>query len=417
MNVLVVNSGSSSVKYQVIDTNRDAPLVVGQVERIGSGAAILTQHRSSDGQRRKESGVVLDHRDAVGAILDLLVDPEHGALTSPEELDAVGHRVVHGGEAFTESAVIDEEVEEGIRDCIDLAPLHNPHNLAGIRAARSRLGGIPHVAVFDTAFHSTLPTHAYHYAIPYALYRRHRIRRYGFHGTSHRHVSKQVPRLLDREPADLRIISLHLGNGASACAIQGGRSVDTSMGFTPLEGLVMGSRSGDLDPAVLLHVMAREELTADNVSAMLNKHSGLLGLSGISGDMRDLLEEEAGGQDRARMALDVYAYRVRKYIGAYAAVLGGVDAVAFTGGVGENAAGIRTRCLMGLDFLNVRIDEETNAALTGGKEGNFGGDGLPLLVIRSGEELTIARETERVTSEVQSTDRMAASQGEGTSDH
>ncbi len=397
MKVLVLNSGSSSVKYQVIDTAHDATLVVGQVERIGSGAAVLTQHRTSDGLRVKESGSILDHRDAVGAILDLLVDPERGALTSPEELDAVGHRVVHGGEAFTESAVIDEAVEEGIRDCIDLAPLHNPHNLVGIRAARGRLGGIPHVAVFDTAFHASLPEHAYHYAIPYALYRRHRIRRYGFHGTSHRHVSRKAPRLLDRDPTDLRIISLHLGNGASACAILGGRSVDTSMGFTPLEGLVMGSRSGDLDPSVLLHVMAREELTAGNVGAMLNKHSGLLGLSGISGDMRDLLEEEDAGRERARLALDVYTYRVRKYIGAYAAALGGVDAVAFTGGVGENAPGIRARCLLGLDFLNVQVEEEANGMLTGGREGNFGGGGLPLLVIRSGEEITIARETERVT--------------------
>ncbi|TVP55260.1 MAG: acetate/propionate family kinase, partial [Gemmatimonadales bacterium] len=253
MRILVLNSGSSSVKYQVIDTGTQNTLVIGQVERIGAGGAILTQTRSSDGERIKRAGSILDHRDAIQAILDLVNDPDRGAMQSLDELDGVGHRVVHGGEAFTDAVIIDDEVEDQIRDCIELAPLHNPHNLVGIRAARERLPEHPHVAVFDTAFHATLPPHAFHYALPYVLYKRHRIRRYGFHGTSHRHVLERSAQLMDREPDSLHLVSLHLGNGASACAIRDGRSVDTSMGFTPLEGLVMGTRSGDVDPAVILH--------------------------------------------------------------------------------------------------------------------------------------------------------------------
>jgi acetate kinase len=394
MRVLVLNSGSSSVKYQVVDTGTEAPLLVGEVERIGAGGAILTQTRTSDGRRTRSSAEILDHRDAVQAILDLIWDPKEGALADPSELEAVGHRVVHGGEAFTEPHVIDDAVEEGIRDCFDLAPLHNPHNLLGIRAARDRLADIPHVAVFDTSFHASLPPEAYHYALPYVLYRRHRIRRYGFHGTSHRYVLRRTAELLERDPASLRMVSLHLGNGASACAIRNGRSVDTSMGFTPLEGLVMGTRSGDLDPAVILHIMAREELSLSDAGSLLNKHSGLRGISGISGDMRDLLEEEAAGEERAALALEIYTYRIRKYVGAYAAILGGLDAVAFTGGVGENAAGIRNRTLEGLGFLGVEVDGARNSELMGGREGTFHSGRVACLVIRNGEELTIARETE-----------------------
>lgn len=399
MRVLVLNSGSSSVKYQVIDTAEDRSLLVGQVERIGAGGAILVQTRQGDGDRMKESGSILDHRDAIRAILDRIVDPEHGVLPSLSELDAVGHRVVHGGEAFVYTVLIDDEVEDQIRDCIDLAPLHNPHNLTGIRAARDRLPDHPHVAVFDTAFHATLPPKAFHYALPYVLYHRHRIRRYGFHGTSHSHVLARSAQILERPADALRLVSLHLGNGASACAIGEGRSIDTSMGFTPLEGLVMGTRSGDVDPAVILHVMAREEIGMSEATALLNKHSGLLGLSGISGDMRDLLQEEAAGQDRAHLALEVYVYRIRKYIGACAAALGGLDAVAFTGGVGENAVSIRARALDGLEFLGIRVDEARNEGLQGGMEGSFERGSTALLVVRSGEELTIAREAERVVED------------------
>ncbi len=399
MRILVLNSGSSSVKYQVIDTGSQDTLVVGQVERIGAGGAILTQTRTSDGERIKRSGSILDHRDAIQSVLDLVNDPDRGAMESLEELDGVGHRVVHGGEAFTDAVIIDDDVEDEIRDCIELAPLHNPHNLVGIRAARERLPEHPHVAVFDTAFHATLPPKAFHYALPYVLYKRHRIRRYGFHGTSHRHVLERSAQLMDREPDTLHLVSLHLGNGASACAIRAGQSVDTSMGFTPLEGLVMGTRSGDVDPAVILHVMAREEIGLSEATALLNKHSGLQGLSGISGDMRDLLEEEETGDERAKLALDVYCYRIRKYIGACAAAMGGVDAVAFTGGIGENAAGIRARALDGLGFLGIDVDEPENASLTGGEEGGFGSGRVALLVVRSGEELTIAKETERIVEQ------------------
>jgi acetate kinase len=395
--VLVLNSGSSSLKYQLVDTDGQEAVLVGIIERIGASGALLSQERA-DGARVRESAAILDHRDAIRAILDLLSDPERGGLGALEEIGAVGHRVVHGGEAFTDSVLIDEAVIEGIRDSVALAPLHNPHNLAGILAARERLADVPHVAVFDTAFHADMPPEAFHYGIPHVLYRRYRIRRYGFHGTSHQHVARRTAELTGRDPAELRLVSIHLGNGASACAIHRGRSLDTSMGFTPLEGLVMGSRSGDLDPAVILYVMGREELGVADATALLNKHSGLQGLSGISSDMRDVLEEEETGSSRARLALDVYTYRVRKYIGAYAAVLGGLDAVAFTGGIGQNSASIRTRCLRGLGFLGVEVDEAANEALTGGAEGLFHGGPVTLAVVRSGEELVIALEAERLAA-------------------
>jgi acetate kinase len=394
--VLVLNSGSSSVKYQVVDTTSGDALVVGLVERIGAGGALLTQQRTADGVRIREAASILDHRDAIRAILDLVADPERGAVASLDEIGAVGHRVVHGGEAFTEAARVDDEVLEKIRDSITLAPLHNPHNLAGILAARQRLPDVAHVAVFDTAFHATLPEHAYHYGIPYVLYRRYRIRRYGFHGTSHQHVAGRIARMLERPLDELRIISIHLGNGASACAIKGGQSVDTSMGFTPLEGLMMGTRSGDLDPAVILYVMGREELSVGDATSLLNKHSGVQGLSGISSDMRDVLSEEAAGSDRARLALDVYTYRVRKYVGAYAAVLGGVDAIGFTGGVGQNSAALRERCLRDLGFLGIEVDEGRNEALVGGEEGLFHRGRVALAAVRTGEELVIALEAERL---------------------
>lgn len=396
MNVLVLNSGSSSVKYQVIDTVRHLPLVVGVVERIGAGGAVLTQRRSEDGARIRSTAPLLDHRDAIKAILDLIADPEKGAVDTLDEIGAVGHRVVHGGETFPESARIDQDVLDRIRELIALAPLHNPHNLAGIGAALTRLPDVPHVAVFDTAFHASMPPRAFYYALPYVLYKRHRIRRYGFHGTSHQHVATRLAAMLDKPLDELRLISIHLGNGASACAVAQGRSIDTSMGFTPLEGLVMGTRAGDLDAAVVLHVMAREEIGVADATALLNKHSGLQGLSGISSDMRDLLEEEAGGSGRAALALDVYTYRVRKYIGAYAAVLGGVDAIGFTGGVGQNAPGIRARCLDGLGFLGLEVDPEANARLTDGEEGFFHVGGTAVAAIRTGEELVIALEAERL---------------------
>ena len=396
MRVLVLNSGSSSVKYQVVDTAAETPLLVGEIERIGAGGAILTQHRLADGRRTKESAPAGGHDEAIRLLLEKVLDPEQGLGREADRLEAVGHRVVHGGERFTASARVDETVEEGIRDCMELAPLHNPHNLAGIVAGRAVLPDLPHVAVFDTAFHATLPPSAYHYALPYALYRRYGVRRYGFHGTSHRNVARKAAMLLERPASSLQVISLHLGNGSSACAISGGVSVETSMGFTPLEGLVMGTRSGDVDPAAVLHIMAREELSVGDAVTLLNRHAGLRGLSGLSGDMRDLLAEASEGDSRAQLALDVYVHRIRKYIGAYAAVLGQVDAIAFTGGVGENAALVRSRILRDLSLLGVEVDTERNQALTGGREGSFHAGPTALLVVRSGEELTIALETARV---------------------
>jgi len=397
--VLVLNSGSSSLKYRIVDTDTGEALLDGVVERIGAGGAILTQTRGGDGFRIREVAPgAADHRGAIGEVLDRIQDPEGGGIGSLREIGAVGHRVVHGGEHFTAPVLVDPGVIEGIRDSLDLAPLHNPHNLAGILAARERLPEIPHVAVFDTAFHATLEPRAFLYGLPYVLYHRHRIRRYGFHGTSHAHVAMRGPDLAGLPVEGTRTISLHLGNGASACAIAGGRLVETSMGFTPLEGLVMGTRSGDVDPAVILHVMAREELSVAEASALLNKHSGLRGVSGISSDMRDLLHESRSGNERALLALEVYIWRIRKYIGAYAAVLGGVDVVGFTGGVGENSPEIRARALEGLDFLGIQIDAERNARVTGGSEGPIHGGTVPVVVVRNGEELVIAREAARLGS-------------------
>jgi acetate kinase len=399
MRVLVLNCGSSSIKYQVIETEDETARLIGEVERIGAGGAVLTQRWTMSGRRLREAAPVRTHEEALRLILERLGLSGDQSDANPQDwldIAAVGHRVVHGGEQFAGAARVDSEVIEGIRDCFDLAPLHNPHNLAGILAARAALPGIPHVAVFDTAFHQSLRPSAYHYAIPLALYRKHGVRRYGFHGTSHRHVARRVPQLMPDLPSPRKIISLHLGAGSSVCAIEDGRSIDTSMGFTPLEGMVMGTRSGDVDPAAVLHVMARESMSAGEVLAMLNQHSGLQGLSGITSDMRDLLSEVDAGDPRAALAIEVYLHRARRYVGAMAAVLGGVDAIAFTGGVGENAARIRRGILSGLDFLGALEDPERNDALTGGVEGTFHRGDTALAVVHSGEELTIARETARV---------------------
>lgn len=397
MKVLVLNSGSSSVKYQVIETDDEQPVVIGSVERIGAGQAVLTQRRPGDGFETHETADVLDHRDAIAAILERIADPNRGGLDGLGTIEAVGHRVVHGGEEFVAPARITPEVRDRIRSSVALAPLHNPHNLAGIEAALERLPALPHVAVFDTAFHATMPEAAYHYALPWAIYRRHRIRRYGFHGTSHAWVARRMASQWASRLSGSRIVSLHLGNGSSACAIVDGRSIDTSMGFTPLEGLVMGTRSGDVDPAVILHVMAREELSIAEATSLLNKHSGLQGLSGISSDMRDLLAEEADGSERARLALEVYVYRVRKYIGAYSAAMGGVDAIVFTGGVGQNSPEIRGRCLAGLGHLGVEVDTVANESLSEGGEGWFESGDVGLAAVRCGEEIMIAIEAERAS--------------------
>ena len=407
MRILVLNAGSSSLKFQLIDTDgsaiaesRDRRLARGAVERIG-GQAIVTLQAGTE-PPAKSTAPLRDHAAAVEHVISWLTHADSGVeIDSVGQIEAVGHRVVHGGERFTHSTRIDDTVRRELEDLIELAPLHNPHNLRGIAAARAALGpGVPQVAIFDTAFHHSLPDVAYLYAIPYQLYRRHRVRRYGFHGTSHRYVAYRYRQLTGRTREATKIITLHLGNGASACAIDGGSSIDTSMGFTPLEGLVMGTRSGDIDPAILDFVSGKEGLTLHELDSMLNKQSGLLGLSGLTADMRELLAEEAEHDDRrARLAIEMFCYRVKKYLGAYLAAMNGADAIVFAGGIGENSPDVRARICAGLDWLGIAVDPAKNATITGA-EGRIDRDGsrLELWVIPTDEELLIARDTWRVVT-------------------
>ncbi|OGF16916.1 MAG: acetate kinase [Candidatus Eisenbacteria bacterium RBG_16_71_46] len=405
MKVLVLNCGSSSVKYQLIETtleaiaaNADRALAQGIVERIGSESASHT-YRPEGRPRISAVSEILEHGAAIAEILRTLTDPASGVVEHSGAIEAVGHRVVHGGEAFARSVFMTPEVVRQIEECIELAPLHNPHNLRGFLAAKEILPGVPHVAVFDTAFHQTMPPHAFLYGLPYVLYKRHGIRRYGFHGTSHRFVAWRSEALLGRPRAETRLITCHLGNGASVCAVDRGRSVDTSMGFTPLEGLLMGTRCGDLDPALIFYVMHKEDLSEHQATTLLNKHSGLFGISGVSNDMAELLAEEAKGHERARLAVDLFCYRLRKYVAAYAGAMGGADAVILTGGIGENAAAVRERALTGLEFMGVRLDPGRNRD-TVGREGEISAPGSPVnvLVIPTNEELLIARDTLRLVA-------------------
>ena len=412
MNVLVLNAGSSSLKFQLvrtdaerIESHTDEKLARGTLERIG-GEAVLTL-RTASGVVVRDTAPLRDLRAAVEYIVAWLASKDSGpVIGAVGEIDAVGHRVVHGGERFTRSVRIDDAVLSSLDDVIDLAPLHNPHNLKGVAAARAVLGAqLPNIAVFDTAFHHTLPEHAYLYAIPYQLYRRHKVRRYGFHGTSHRYVAYRWRELMGVTRERTRIITLHLGNGCSACAIDAGRSVDTSMGFTPLEGLVMGTRSGDLDPAVLEYLGVKEGLSPSDLDNLLNKQSGLLGLSGLTNDMRDLLAEADENADRrARLAIQIFCYRVRKYIGAYLAALDGADAIVFAGGIGENSPEVRAKICFGLQWLGVELDDAANVAMVGGAEGRITtpASRLAVWVIPTDEELLIARDTFRVVAGVES---------------
>jgi acetate kinase len=412
MNVLVLNCGSSTVKFQLIATDldhiaRDADehLAGGQVERIG-GEAIIT-FKARGREARRTTAPVRDTRAAVEAVIRWVTSADSGIdeVRSVADIHAVGHRVVHGGERFTQSVVVTDEVLRGIEDCIDLAPLHNPGNIRGIQAAREVFGaGLPQAAVFDTAFHQTLPPHAYLYALPYQWYRRHKVRRYGFHGTSHRYVAYRYRRLRGIERGQTNIITLHLGNGCSAAAIRGGDSVDTSMGMTPLEGLVMGTRSGDIDPAIMDYVGAKEGLSPQEFDSVLNKQSGLLGISGLTNDMRELLDEaHESGDRRASLAVEIFCYRVRKYVGAYLAALGGADAVVFTGGIGENSSEVRRRVCEGLAWMGLELDAALNEATTGRREGVISREGsrLAVYVIPTDEELLIARDTVRLIRGVQ----------------
>jgi len=408
MHILVLNTGSSTLKFELVLTDaehmqagQDRRLARGTVERIG-GEAIL-ELRVGEGPKRVETARIPDIRGAVDWILRWLASPASGSeLASVAEIDAVGHRVVHGGETFRSSVLVDDGVLEALEDMIHLAPLHNPYNLKGMTAIRELLGtGVPQVAVFDTAFHASLPEHAYLYAIPYSLYRRYKVRRFGFHGTSHRYVAWRYRKLLDIPREKVRIVTLHLGNGCSACAIDGGRSVDTSMGFTPLEGLVMGTRSGDLDPALLEYIGAREGMASGEVQALLNRQSGLLGLSGLTHDMRDLLAEVEEHDDRrAKLAISVFCYRVRKYLGAYLAAMGGADAVVFAGGIGENAPAIRRQIVEGMEWFGLHLDPAANEAAVGGLPARISTEDsrLAAWVIPTDEELLIARDTWRLVA-------------------
>jgi len=406
MNVLVLNAGSSTLKFQLVRTDQermaastDERLARGQYDRIGGETiyAISTK----DGATMRGTAPLRDHRAAIEHLLTWLASDTSGVpISSIAEIEAVGHRVTHGGERFWRSVRIDEDVLRGIEETIELAPLHNPNNLKGIQAARAALGpGIPQVAVFDTAFHHTLPDWAYLYALPYQWYRRHRVRRYGFHGTSYRYIAYRYRTITGRAREQTKIIALHLGNGCSACAINAGSSVDTSMGFTPLEGLVMGTRSGDLDPAILDHVASKEGYSSPEIEGILNKQSGLLGVSGLTNDMRELLAEEAEhGDRRARLAIDLFAYRARKYIGSYLAAMNGADALIFAGGIGENASSVRARICDGLQWMGITIDTDKNAAKVNGQEGRIdaAGSRVEVWVIPTDEELLIARDTVRV---------------------
>jgi len=405
MNVLVLNSGSASLKFQIIATDvdlihkdADERLLRGEVERIG-GEAIVTVQKS-DGLKQKFTASLRDIPAALNFVIRWIASDQAGVpqIRTVGDIHAVGHRVVHGGERFTESAIITNEVLQGIENCIDLAPLHNPNNVKGILAVREVFGReLPQVAVFDTAFHHALPDHAYLYAIPYHLYLRYRIRRYGFHGTSYRYVSYRYRRLRNLTFLQTNIIALHLGNGCSAAAIRGGYSVDTSMGMTPLEGLVMGTRSGDIDPAILGFVGGKEGLSLDEVETLLNKQSGLLGISGLTNDMR-VLEGEFKDHDdrRARLAIEIFCYRARKYIGAFLAAMGGADAIVFTGGIGENSSAVRARICEGLAWAGLTLDDDKNKKAIGCESVISGEDSrLAAYVIPTDEELLIARDTVR----------------------
>lgn len=393
MKILVLNCGSSSVKYKLLDMDTKQELGSGGVEKIGMKGSFL-KHVRQDGQKVVLEGEILEHQVAVEYILGVLTSKKHGAVGSMEEINAVGHRVVHGGEKFNASVLISDEVIRKIEECIDIAPLHNPPNLAGIRAITELLPDVPQVAVFDTAFHQTMPEHAYMYPIPYSLYKKYGIRRYGFHGTSHRYVSRRACEFLEIDYENCKMITAHIGNGASVAAIENGKSIDTSMGFTPIEGLMMGTRSGDVDLGVVTFLMEKEMINSSAVSTLFNKHSGVLGISGLSSDMRDIENAVVEGNERARIALDIYEYRIIKYIGSYVAALNGVDVLVFTGGVGENQTGTREKVCSQLGFMGVKIDKELNAR-TRGKETVIStpDSTVKVVVIPTDEEFMIASDT------------------------
>ncbi len=402
MNILVLNCGSSSIKYQFFNMNKEQVLAKGVVEKVGLKGSFV-KHTKQDGTKVKFEVIILDHQAGIEYVLGILSSQKHGVIKSLEEINAVGHRVAHGGEKFKASAYINEQVIQDIEEVSDLAPLHNPANLKGIYAMKSLLPNVPQVAVFDTSFHQTMPKHSYLYAIPYSLYKKYGIRRYGFHGTSYRYVINRASEFTGEDYSQKNVVICHLGNGASVAAIKQGKTIDTSMGLTPVEGLIMGTRSGDLDLGVLLYIMEKEEIGLESARTLINKHSGVLGVSGVSSDMREI-EEQAfdQGNERAQTALDMYDYRVRKYVGAYAAAMGGIDALIFTGGIGENADTTRRGVCKGLEFLGIKIDENINTGLRGKEADISASDATTkVLVIPTNEELVIARDTKTIVSEQQ----------------
>ncbi len=415
MKVLVLNCGSSSVKFQLIETDlelieqqNEQVIARGVVEKIGLSPAILRYQVLKENplylpeikdhlpDEWKEPIEIEGHGEAISHVLKCLTDPNNGVVNSLDEIDAVGHRIVHGGEKFQQSALINEEVLAGIRECVEFAPLHNPHNLRGYNAAKEVLPHCYHVAVFDTAFHQSMPPYAYLYGLPYQIYKKHGIRRYGFHGISHRYVSYRLGQLLGMHRDHLRLITCHLGNGCSITAIDHGKSIDTTMGFTPLEGLLMGTRVGDMDPSIILTLIAKEELTLNEANNLMNKHSGLLGISGVSSDMREISKAADEGAERAKIAVQMFCYRIKKYIGAYASAMGGVDHIIFTGGIGENSIAIRKECCSGLEFMGISIDDTRNEQCAG-QEGIISTDTgkVGVWAIPTNEELVFARDTVR----------------------
>lgn len=394
MKVLVVNCGSSSIKYQLIDMENEEVMAKGYLEKIGLPDSFLT-HKVG-GEKYKIEQVISNHEEGIKLVLDQLTHSQYGVIKELAEIDAVGHRVVHGGEKFSSSVLINNDVIEAMKECIPLAPLHNPAGITGIEACQKVLPNVPMVAVFDTAFHQTLPKMAYLYALPYEYYEKYGVRKYGFHGTSHRFVAKRVAELMNKPEKDLKIITCHLGQGASLCAVNGGKSVDTSMGLTPLAGVPMGSRSGDIDPSIVTFLMKKEGLTPDEMDTILNKKSGKLGVSGISFDDRDIEKEAADGNERAKLAIDTFAYQVIGYIGRFAAQMNGVDVITFAGGVGENGMEVRKQICDSLSFLGIKIDDEKNKCRGKEVEISTPDSKVKVFVVPTNEELMIARDTAEI---------------------
>jgi acetate kinase len=397
MKILVINTGSSSLKYQLIDMENEAVLAKGLCDRIGIDNSFI-KHTKTGSDTIVIDVDMTNHRSAIKQVIGVLTGERTGVIGNMSEIAAVGHRIVHGGEKFHDSAIIDENVMSAIRECIDLAPLHNPPNIIGIEACQHIMPDTPMVAVFDTAFHQTIPQYAYLYALPYEMYEKHGIRKYGFHGTSHKYVAQRAAAMLEKPLSELKLVTCHLGNGASVCAVEYGKSVETSMGFTPLDGLAMGTRSGSVDPAVVKFLMENEKMTPKEIDEYLNKKSGVLGISGVSSDFRDLEDAIDNGNERARLAIKIFCYRVKQYIGSYAAVMNGLDAVVFTAGIGENNPLVRGIVMENLDFLGLRIDPEKNKVR--GKEMDISAEDAKArtLVIPTNEELAIARETLKLIS-------------------